>query len=802
MELNLSDMLRKYLLFALLLVMATVTGYAGTWKVHSYYMTSKIQNVYDTGDKVYYLNCGSLFLFDKATSQTIALNRQNVLSDTRISQIYYDWENQLLFVAYLNCNLDIIDNTGTVYNVSKLKDVVVGARNYVLEHVVDKKVLKNELAGCTGKSINDITFAGGVAYVTVDYGYVTIDETTKTVIANNKVMDKTGNVNSVAVIGNTMVILEDAKCYYGPVGSDDPINQYSNYSGSFKGSRLYPINSTSLFIADSTSLRNIDFAAGSPSITNLVSTSKLPSVAPIQKAKTGFIANFATQSFYYNIDETGKTATKASSTVGFATSYPAGDGTIWINDGSGLRKSDSTTSYSKNSLTTDEPYWLKYNTATNELYACTSALNRVNRTSPFAMASNVVNVYDGTTWRNVTNYFPNGSGYQFVFNPADSTTYFRTTWKNGIYRVKNNSEVFNYTNSNSKIGSYKAHPAFDNYGNMWVVSSFGNPSCPVAVLPKEKVAQNSCTTSDWFQPSGLLSLNTGKMQASRFIISKKNNVKIYCDGDNDSRYPNCQFIHVWDNGNVDPTVDNYRYVMIRGFIDQTSRYVNWTYMYHMEEDLDGLIWVGTSSGLFVFDPETVFDEIPRAITPYVKNLDVGRGYLCEGFTVYDIGVDRNNNKWIATVNGLYFVSPDGTEVYNHFTTANSDIPSDVVYTVECDPEHDRVYIFTDNGFAEYVSEGDAAALNFDNVYAFPNPIEPDFTGMIKIVNLMEDSYVTITDRDGNIVKQMGPVMGSALWDGSGADGERVATGIYNIYAGQGGQPSTTGTPQASVMVIK
>ena len=795
-------MLRKYLLFALLLVMATVTGYAGTWKVHSYYMTSKIQNVYDTGDKVYYLNCGSLFLFDKATSQTIALNRQNVLSDTRISQIYYDWENQLLFVAYLNCNLDIIDNTGTVYNVSKLKDVVVDARNYVLEHVVDKKVLKNELAGCTGKSINDITFAGGVAYVTVDYGYVTIDETTKTVIANNKVMDKTGNVNSVAVIGNTMVILEDAKCYYGPVGSDDPINQYSNYSGSFKGSRLYPINSTSLFIADSTSLRNIDFAAGSPSITNLVSTSKLPSVAPIQKAKTGFIANFATQSFYYNIDETGKTATKASSTVGFATSYPAGDGTIWINDGSGLRKSDSTTSYSKNSLTTDEPYWLKYNTATNELYACTSALNRVNRTSPLAMASNVVNVYDGTTWRNVTNYFPNGSGYQFVFNPADSTTYFRTTWLNGIYRVKNNSEVFNYTNSNSKIGSYKAHPAFDNYGNMWVVSSFGNPSCPVAVLPKEKVAQNSCTTSDWFQPSGLLSLNTGKMQASRFIISKKNNVKIYCDGDNDSRYPNCQFIHVWDNGNVDPTVDNYRYVMIRGFIDQTSRYVNWTYMYHMEEDLDGLIWVGTSSGLFVFDPETVFDEIPRAITPYVKNLDVGRGYLCEGFTVYDIGVDRNNNKWIATVNGLYFVSPDGTEVYNHFTTANSDIPSDVVYTVECDPENDRVYIFTDNGFAEYVSEGDAAALNFDNVYAFPNPIEPDFTGLIKIANLMENSYVTITDRDGNIVKQMGPVMGSALWDGSGADGERVATGIYNIYAGQGGQPSTTGAPQASVMVIK
>ena len=331
---------------------------------------------------------------------------------------------------------------------------------------------------------------------------------------------------------------------------------------------------------------------------------------------------------------------------------------------------------------------------------------------------------------------------------------------------------------------------------MWVVSSYGNSSCPVAVLPKNKVAQSSCTTGDWFQPSGLLSLNTGKMQASRFIISKKNNVKIYNDGDYKSS------IFCWDNNSQDVTVDNYKLVALLNFVDQNNRQVDWTYMYHMEEDQDGLIWVGTSSGLFVFDPETVFDEYPKATSPYVTKFDEGNGYLCEGFTVYDIGVDRNNNKWIATVNGLYFVSPDGTEVYNHFTTANSDIPSDVVYTVECDPENDRVYIFTDNGFAEYVSEGDAAALNFDNVYAFPNPIEPDFTGLIKIANLMENSYVTITDRDGNIVKQMGPVMGSALWDGSGADGERVATGIYNIYAGQGGQPSTTGTPQATVMIIK
>ena len=126
----------------------------------------------------------------------------------------------------------------------------------------------------------------------------------------------------------------------------------------------------------------------------------------------------------------------------------------------------------------------------------------------------------------------------------------------------------------------------------------------------------------------------------------------------------------------------------------------------------------------------------------------------------------------------------------------------MVYSVECDTVGDRVYVYTDNGFAEYVAEGDAAALNFDGAYVYPNPVEPDFTGLIKMANLMDDTYVTITDNEGHIVAQMGPVMGSALWDACYSDGQRVPTGIYNIYAAQGSQPALTGAPLMSVLIIR
>ena len=785
-------MLKKHLILLVLIVMAMATANAGTWKLHNYYVTSKIQNVYDTGDKVYYLNSKALFQYDKATQKTTALNRQNLLSDDDINQMYYDYQNKLIFVVYNDCNIDVINSEGKVTNISNVKDAVMRVYNYELLN-------GGELSNYNPKGIYDITFANGVAYAATGYGYIAIDEATLHVISN-RVLSQTIHINSVAVHGtDLLLILSNTYCYYGPLSAEDPIKTFKKfqYQAGYTNGRLFPVDDHSALVASLGSFYHFDFSGDQVAPTTLVS--KKPTI--IQKSPNGFIANFQGEKFYYTIDATGKVATQASTVVGFASSDPDGDGTVWIVDANGLHVANSTDYHKVNAISTDIPFWLKYNSAMDVLYVGNSAPNGVTNSNDHP--TNVINMYDGTSWIDVAPYstITGSEGYEFVFNPLDSLTYFRSSWNTGMYKVTDNVRKVTYTKNNSLMGTFKPHPAFDKYGNLWIVCSYGNASCPTAVLTKDKVAKNSVTQADWYQPSGLLGLATGYMKRSRFLVSKLNNYKIYTDGDWNGT---TTFGHIlcWDNGDEDPTVDNYRFSNISYFIDQNGKLIDWEYLAHLEEDVEGLIWVGYTAGLFVFDPNVVFDDTPRATRPYVTNFSEGKGYLCEGYSVYDIGVDRDNNKWIGTNNGLYYVSPDGTTVYEHFMTSNSDIPSNTVYSVECDTKHNRVYIITDNGFAEYVVNGDAGALNFDNVYAFPNPVEPDFTGMVKIANLMENTYLTITDKDGAVVAQMGPVMGSALWDGSGDNGERLPTGTYNVYAAQGGQPVTTGKPQTKIMIIK
>ena len=68
----------------------------------------------------------------------------------------------------------------------------------------------------------------------------------------------------------------------------------------------------------------------------------------------------------------------------------------------------------------------------------------------------------------------------------------------------------------------------------------------------------------------------------------------------------------------------------------------------------------------------------------------------------------------------------------------------------------------------------------DNVYAYPNPVTPAYTGDITIVGLSYNADVKIVTTNGTLVNQGRSTGGSYRWNGCDLKGKRVASGIYMV----------------------
>lgn len=72
----------------------------------------------------------------------------------------------------------------------------------------------------------------------------------------------------------------------------------------------------------------------------------------------------------------------------------------------------------------------------------------------------------------------------------------------------------------------------------------------------------------------------------------------------------------------------------------------------------------------------------------------------------------------------------GSEILQHFTKSNSYLTDDNIISLACNLDNNSVYVGTNNGLAEYSSDASPAEENYSNVYAYPNPVRPDYTGWL------------------------------------------------------------------------
>jgi hypothetical protein len=73
------------------------------------------------------------------------------------------------------------------------------------------------------------------------------------------------------------------------------------------------------------------------------------------------------------------------------------------------------------------------------------------------------------------------------------------------------------------------------------------------------------------------------------------------------------------------------------------------------------------------------------------------------------------------------------------------------------------------------------AQHQQTIQIYPNPIPPNFNGLIAFKGLIENAIVKITDLTGKLLYQTKALGGQAVWNARTYEGRQVATGIYLVF---------------------
>ena len=221
------------------------------------------------------------------------------------------------------------------------------------------------------------------------------------------------------------------------------------------------------------------------------------------------------------------------------------------------------------------------------------------------------------------------------------------------------------------------------------------------------------------------------------------------------------------------------------FVNQDGLSYSPTLINSVCEDKEKNIWVGTNIGPFMIKSEEVGQD---NVTFYQIKVPRNDGtnyadYLLNDVHISHIAIDGGNRKWFATNGaGVFLISADNLTQIANFKEDNSYLLSNNIYSTAINPKKGEVYFLTEKGLCSY--QGDATEpseeMTKDNVYAYPNPVTPDYTGLITITGLTYDADVKITASNGALIAQGRSNGGMFTWDGNDRQGRRVASGIYFV----------------------
>ncbi|MCY7408632.1 MAG: hypothetical protein LH473_00020 [Chitinophagales bacterium] len=744
--------MRKIILFILLLASFRLTAQQlaiGQWKDELTYHNA--YSVTASDNKIYCGTVLSMYAIDLADNSYDKISKVDGLSDISISHVAFNKEKNLLLVIYSNSNIDIIRD-GKITNISDIK--------------------RKNIVG--DKAIYGTYFLGDYAYLSCGFGIVVLD-VEKYEIKDTYYIGANGTqiqVNGITSDNSFLYAATATGIYRGEL-NDPFLADYSRWHLFTKSEGAAPGN-----FLDIVSYNGLPYCAKKDTIFQLNNGvwsqyyyRKGFDVKKLEASKDALvISQIGTSGARVNV----LYASGKNDSIYTPQPYDAieKDGVVWIADlYNGLQK------FSNNYLETVFPdcpwtsnvFDLAVNKNTHNLYVATGGWNA---SYGFIFNSDGFFTRIDGEWDNY-NYYNTPilrDSFDFVcatVNYKNNRTYFGTMWRgivefDDVLGITNQWDADNSSLSgvNGDILRVKAADIeFDRYNNMWV-SNIG-ALVPVCVM-KDDGTWLDFLPSFTLEQGWITNMTFDNYDQTWFVIPRQGlmvfNYGESLDNASDDRWK--KLINVPGSGNL-PSLE-----------------VNC-----VATDKDGTIWVGTGSGVAVFYcPGDVFSDFGCEAQQIIVNSGGYNGYLLATENVKRIVVDGANRKWIATDNGVWLFSADGTELLQQFTFDNSPRTSNFVNALDIDETTGEVYIGVENGIIIYKGDATPGSTSSCGPAVYPNPVREDYSGTIAISGVLDDADIKITDATGHLIYRTKALGGQAVWDGKNYNGERAATGVYLVWA--------------------
>lgn len=764
----------KKLLILLLAALGAVTGvkaqgYVGSWELFS--SSPAPTKVIETPEYVYTLSGNSLSAIDKQTGEIQALNALNRLNGNKVSKIWYDAKKKCLLVAHTDYNIDLVYDDGRTINVPDLRDAAI-----------------------TGdKTINDADFYGNKAYIALGCGFIVVDIDHGAIVKSHIYNVP---IYYIAVTKNHVVVAVtegSSKFKYAPLTAS--LNNFSDFKDvvnangvqlGYMPTSMFGISDNAIVSANKSNILKFDFSGEVPARSFLRTSSATiydeNRATPTSKGYA--FAGTDNTIVYANNDGTSATFGPNTALNGqLAANWNADQKNLWLADanGTGLYNIDNA-SYTRSKSRPQGPS----GTNTGRIIPLSdgrillSTLEVHQYQLLYSLAFNKytrADIFNPST-RTFTPINPNYLGSSMrslLVVPTDENKVLVSIRNLGLRIIDIATDSYiDATKDNSPLIAAPTGTAIDKNGNLWMVI---NTAAPTLVKAPKGSWETSIDGDRW---STLSISGMAATHSTRLALDEAKGNVIVTGGA-------LAVVKMPENSQPLSSSTIYSVIDVSRDEDDASTGDPWIF-YQPSIDKNGWIWVPHNQGVFVIkDSDRMFEAGYHAMRPKVPRNDGTdlADYLLQQVQCTKVAVDENNQKWIGTIgSGLYRVSPNGDMILEHIMSASSQMPSDNIFEVVPSKTNNDVYVGTSEGFSIYHSESSPAADNYENVYAYPNPVTPDYGGYITVVGLMENSLVKIADASGTIVHEGHSNGGMFVWDGCDTTGRRVRSGVYFVFASQ------------------